>query len=160
MDPLEGVRLVVINPESTAVYSGMLPGFLAGQYIADELFIDVAALCKQAGARFIRGSLKRVDAATKTLTIRHQALTNSRELCIPYDYAVLNTGAAPADSFPSTHPGCYYVKPIRELLIDLPRIDEKMRGGNRSMVIAGGGAAGIELAFAFRSRYGPDATIT
>jgi len=160
MDPLEGVRLVVINPESTAPYSGMLPGFLAGQYIADELFIDVAALCKQAGARFIRGSLKRVDAATKTLTIRHQALTNSRELCIPYDYAVLNTGAAPADSFPSTHPGCYYVKPIRELLIDLPRIDEKMRGGNRSMVIAGGGAAGIELAFAFRSRYGSDATIT
>lgn len=160
MEPLEDVRLVVINPESTAVYSGMLPGFLAGQYIADELFIDVAALCKQAGARFIRGSLKRVDAASKTLTIRHQALTNSRELCIPYDYAVLNTGAAPADSFPSTHPGCYYVKPIRELLIDLPRIDEKMHGGNRSMVIAGGGAAGIELAFAFRSRYGPDATIT
>ena len=160
MDPLEGVLLVVINPESTAPYSGMLPGFLAGQYIADELFIDVAALCKQAGARFIRGSLKRVDAATKTLTIRHQALTNSQELCIPYDYAVLNTGAAPADSFPSTHPGCYYVKPIRKLLIDLPRIDERMRGGNRSMVIAGGGAAGIELAFAFRARYGSDAAIT
>jgi selenide,water dikinase len=160
MDPLEGVRLVVINPESTAPYSGMLPGFLAGQYIADELFIDVAALCKQAGARFIRGSLERVDTASKMLLIRHQAFPNVRELYIPYDYAVLNTGAAPADSFPSTHAGCYYVKPIRELLIDLPRIDERMRRGNRSMVIAGGGAAGIELAFAFRARYGSDATIT
>ena len=160
MDPLKGVRLVVINPESTAPYSGMLPGFLAGQYIADELFIDVAALCKQAGARFIRGSLERVDTASKMLLIRHQAFPNVRELYIPYDYAVLNTGAAPADSFPSTHAGCYYVKPIRELLIDLPRIDERMRRGNRSMVIAGGGAAGIELAFAFRARYGSDATIT
>ena len=160
MDPLESVRLVVINPESTAPYSGMLPGFLAGQYIADELFIDVAALCKQAGARFIRGSLERVDTASKMLLIRHQAFPNVRELYIPYDYAVLNTGAAPADSFPSTHAGCYYVKPIRELLIDLPRIDERMRRGNRSMVIAGGGAAGIELAFAFRARYGSDATIT
>ena len=160
MDPLEGVRLVVINPESTAPYSGMLPGFLAGQYIADELFIDVAALCKQAGARFIRGSLERVDTASKMLLIRHQAFPNVRELYIPYDYAVLNTGAAPADSFPSTHAGCYYVKPIRELLIDLPKIDERMRRGNRSMVIAGGGAAGIELAFAFRARYGSDATIT
>jgi selenide,water dikinase len=160
MDPLEGVLLVVINPESTAPYSGMLPGFLAGQYIADELFIDVAALCKQAAARFIRGSFERVDTASKTVIVRHQALPNARELCIPYDYAVLNTGAAPADSFPSTHPGCYYVKPIRKLLIDLPRIDERMRGGNRSMVIAGGGAAGIELAFAFRARYGSDAAIT
>ena len=160
MDPLEGVRLVVINPESTVPYSGMLPGFLAGQYRGNELFIDVAALCKQAGARFIRGSLEKVDAASKTLLIRHQALTNARELCIPYDYAVLNTGAAPADSFPSTHAGCYYVKPIRELLKDLPRIDERMQGKNRSLVIAGGGAAGIELAFAFRARYGSDAKMT
>ena len=160
MDPLEGVRLVVINPESTVPYSGMLPGFLADQYRDNELFIDVAALCKQAGARFIRGSLEKIDAASKTLLIRHQALTNARELCIPYDYAVLNTGAAPADSFPSTHADCYYVKPIRELLKDLPRIDERIRGKSRSLVIAGGGAAGIELAFAFRARYGSDAKMT
>ena len=160
MEPLDSVQLVVINPESTAPYSGMLPGFLAGQYAADELFIDVAALCKQAGARFIRGSLEQIDASAKILSVKHQALSNSRQLRIPYDYAVLNTGAAPAESFPSTHPACHYVKPIGHLLRDLPLIDEMMRDNNRSMVIVGGGAAGIELAFAFRARYGFDAAIS
>jgi selenide,water dikinase len=160
MEPLDGLQLVVINPESTAPYSGMLPGFLAGQYAADDLFIDVAALCKQAGVRFIRGSLEQIDASAKILYVRHQALSNSRQLRIPYDYAVLNTGAAPAESFPSTHPACHYVKPIGQLLRELPLIDEKMREKSRSMVIVGGGAAGIELAFAFRARYGFDAEIS
>ncbi|MEK9670239.1 MAG: selenide, water dikinase SelD [Gammaproteobacteria bacterium] len=160
MDPLDGIRLVVINPESTAPYSGMLPGFLAGQYASGDLFIDIAALCTRAGARFIRGTLDRVDAASKTLTIRHQALPNSDLLTVGYDFAVLNTGAAPAESFPSSHHSCYYVKPIRNLLADLPRIDETMREANRSMVIVGGGAAGIELAFAFRARYGVNTRIS
>lgn len=160
MDPLVGLQLVVINPESTAPYSGMLPGFLAGQYASTDLFIDVAALCKRAGARFIRGSLDSIDAVSKRLSIRHHALSNSQKLIIRYDYAVLNTGAAPAESFPSSHSDCHYVKPIRNLLTDLPRIDERMQGSNCSMVIVGGGAAGIELACAFRARYGLSVAIS
>ena len=83
MDPLDGVRLVVINPGSTAPYSGMLPGFLAGQYSASDMFIDIAALCRRAGARFIRGSLEQVDAASKVLNIRHQALPDGERLKCP-----------------------------------------------------------------------------
>ena len=71
MEPIDHVRLIVINPDSTAPYSGMLPGYLAGQYFLNDLFIDFAALCKQAGAHLIRGSLERVDAETKTLHISH-----------------------------------------------------------------------------------------
>ena len=71
MDPLDGVRLVVINPIYRPVF-GMLPGFLAGQYSASDMFIDIAALCRRAGARFIRGSLEQVDAASRILNIRHQ----------------------------------------------------------------------------------------
>jgi selenide,water dikinase len=64
MELIDHVRLIVINPDSTAPYSGMLPGYLAGQYSLNDLFIDIAALCKQAGAHLIRGSLERVDAET------------------------------------------------------------------------------------------------
>ena len=46
----------------------MLPGFLSGQYREDELFIDIGRLCKQAGARLIRGSLERVDTDLRRLT--------------------------------------------------------------------------------------------
>ena len=160
MDPLDGVRLVVINPGSIAPYSGMLPGFLAGQYSASDMFIDIAALCRRAGARFIRGSLEQVDAASKVLNIRHQALPDGERLSVHYDFAVLNTGAASDECFPSSHQAIHYVKPIQNVLVDLPRIDETMREGNKSMVIVGGGAAGIELAFAFRVRYGSAAKIS
>ena len=160
MEPLDHVRLVVINPDSTAPYSGMLPGYLAGQYSLDDLFIDIAGLCKQAGAQLIRGSLERIDVKTKTLHIRHQASLDCETLSFRYDYAVLNTGAAPAKSFPVSHPDCYYVKPIRNLLADLPRMDSVLSEAHRSLVIVGGGAAGIELAFAFRARFGPDVGIT
>ena len=68
----------------------MLPGYLAGQYSLDDLFIDIAGLCKQAGAQLIRGSLERIDVKTKTLHIRHQASLDCETLSFRYDYAVLN----------------------------------------------------------------------
>ena len=52
------------------------------------------------------------------------------------------------------------MKPIRNLLADLPRIDSVLSEAHRSLVIVGGGAAGIELAFAFRARFGPKVSIT
>ena len=158
-DPLPDVRLVVINPESTTPYSGMLPGFLSHHYTEEELFIDVAALCSQAGARFIRASLCAVDSIKQTLTVHHQAVS-STPLTLKFDNCVLNTGASPADSFPSRHPHCYYVKPIRDLLRVLPFLDQAIKVPNPSLAIVGGGAAGIELAFSFRERYGRDCEIT
>jgi selenide,water dikinase len=159
MDPLPDVRLVVINPEATTPYSGMLPGFLSRHYTEDELFIDIAALCSQAGARFIRGSLHSIDPVARTLTIHHQVVSSS-PLTLKFDNCVLNTGASPADSFPNRHRHCYYVKPIRDLLRVLPILDQTINVPDPSLAIVGGGAAGVELAFAFRERYGRDCEIT
>lgn len=159
VDPLPDVRLVVINPESTTLYSGMLPGFISRHYTEDELFIDIAALCSQAGARFIRGSLHAVDSVERTLTVHHKVVS-STPLILKFDNCVLNTGASPADSFPNRHRHCYYVKPIRGLLRVLPILDQIVNDPDPSMAIVGGGAAGVELAFAFRKRYGPDCEIT
>ena len=160
MEPLVGTRLVVVNPYSVTPYSGMLPGFLSGQYREDELFIDIGRLCKQAGARLIRGSLEHVDTDLRRLTIRHQVRFHQAELQIDFDTCVLNTGAIPGHDFPTTHPHYYPVKPIRELLIALPQIDQQMSRDGASMVVVGGGAAGIELAFAFRTRFGSAACVT
>ena len=160
MEPLDGTRLVVVNPYSVTPYSGMLPGFLSGQYREDELFIDIACLCKEAGARFIRGSLAKVDTDLRRLTIRHQVEFNETELQIGFDICVLNTGAIPGHDFPTKHPHYYPVKPIRELLAALPQIDQQMSPDGASMVVVGGGAGGIELAFAFRTRFGSAARVT
>jgi selenide,water dikinase len=41
MDPVPGVRLSVALDRPMAAYSGMVPGFVAGQYERHELEIDV-----------------------------------------------------------------------------------------------------------------------
>ena len=106
------------------------------------------------------GRLNKLTLPRRILNIRHQALPDGERLSVHYDFAVLNTGAASDECFPSSHRAIHYVKPIQNVLVDLPRIDETMQEGDRSMVIVGGGAAGIELAFAFRARYGSAAKIS
>ena len=42
--PLEDSVLTVFDPNPKPVYSGMVPGFVAGQYTRDEVEIDLAHL--------------------------------------------------------------------------------------------------------------------
>ena len=60
-DPPPGARLMLIVDRPVAVYSGMVPGFVAGQYAAAELEIDAAALARQAGAEVVIGAAVRVE---------------------------------------------------------------------------------------------------
>jgi selenide,water dikinase len=39
-----------VNPGPHAIYSGMLPGLIAGHYALDDCRIDLARLCRFAGA--------------------------------------------------------------------------------------------------------------
>src|SRR2546427_5757640 len=54
MDPVPGVRLTVVVDRPVAVYSGMVPGFVAGQYRPGGPQIDARALGLPAGARVLR----------------------------------------------------------------------------------------------------------
>src|SRR5258707_14057286 len=53
MAPVPGARLTLVVDRPIAVYSGMVPGFVAGQYSRDALVIDVRPLALRAGARCI-----------------------------------------------------------------------------------------------------------
>lgn len=159
MHPNPTVRLIVVAPESHAPYSGMLPGFLARAYTEDALFLDVAGLTEQAGGWFIRGELVALDADRRVIQVRRPATLGGELLPeIHYDWASINTGAAPRDAFPSTHAHLFYVKPLKHLLDQLPQIDATLEGPGKSLIVVGGGAAGIELALAFRVRH-PKSTI-
>src|SRR2546430_12919176 len=65
MDPPPGVRVTVVVDRPVAVYSGMVPGFVAGQYRQDELEIDVRPLCMRAGARFIVAAATGLDLSQR-----------------------------------------------------------------------------------------------
>jgi len=48
MSPVPGTRLTLVVDRPIAVYSGMVPGFVAGQYSREDLEIDVRPLALRA----------------------------------------------------------------------------------------------------------------
>src|SRR2546425_6586618 len=61
MDPPPGVRVTVVVDRPVAVYSGMVPGFVAGQYRHGELEIDGRPPCMRAGARLLLAAATGLD---------------------------------------------------------------------------------------------------
>ena len=49
--------ITLINRRSTALYSGMVPGLIAGIYQRDELAIDLRQLCDRAGVAFVEAEI-------------------------------------------------------------------------------------------------------
>ena len=50
--PTRGV--VLVNRHPTALYSGMVPGLIAGIYRQDELSLNLPHLCYRAGVAFVQ----------------------------------------------------------------------------------------------------------
>jgi selenide,water dikinase len=138
-EPLDGARFALVTPRARQVYSGMLPGVVAGHYRRDEAEIDVARLAARAGAEFIEGEVVSFDAQGRTATLREGAE-------LEFDCASLNAGSLADTAIPGSAEHAVPVKPFDELLERL-----ELSAGKHLAVI-GGGAAGVELAMATRQR--------
>src|SRR5690349_301732 len=69
MAPVPGARLTLVVDRPIAVYSGMVPGFVAGQYPREDLEIDVRPLALRAGARCIVAAATGVDLDARRLLL-------------------------------------------------------------------------------------------
>jgi selenide,water dikinase len=142
------VQVVVDRP--IAVYSGMVPGYVAGQYQATELEIDVPRLCSWAGVDCTVGKVIRIDA-----TARKIELADGNRL--PYDLASVNIGSTVAGlDLPGIRQFAIPTRPISELIRRTDEILAKARDRVEEspfqVVVVGGGAGGVELAFTFQQR--------
>ena len=80
--------VVLVTPGRAATYSGMLPGWMAGDYPLPEIQIDVATLAEWAGVRVVLGSITGLDAVRRNLV-----LADGRTM--PYDLLSLDVGSEP-----------------------------------------------------------------
>ncbi len=135
-NPLHGATITLVSPRATQLYSGMVPGVLAGHYSEAEAGIDLADLAARAQCDFIEDSLAGIDAAARSVT-----LEGGQRL--QYDLLSLNVGSRVEASSPGAVRHAMPVKPFENLL---------SLGPLRHVAIAGGGAAGVELAMALRYR--------
>jgi selenide,water dikinase len=134
--PLYGARITLVSPLAKQVYSGMLPGILAGHYRRAEAEIDIAALAERGYIEFEQGAIERLDAERRLAFLK-----DGRSL--GYDFASLNVGSRVDASLPGAE-HALAVKPFDEFLARL-RLAERV-------AVAGAGAAGAELGMALRHR--------
>jgi selenide,water dikinase len=148
MRPIPGVRLTLVTPQPESVYSGMLPGVVAGLYRAEQARIDLFPLARFAGARVFLSTATGIDLA------RREVLCDGRPP-VPYDLLSLDVGATPriAD-VPGASSHAIPLKPISGLLARIDAILDRARarGGAARVAVVGGGAGGTELAFALAQR--------
>jgi len=153
MAPMNGVRLSVVLDRPTAVYSGMVPGFVAGDYAAAELEIDVVPLARRAGARVVLAPALSIDPEARRIELRGRPP-------LRYDVASLDVGATVRGlDLPGVREHALATRPIgrfvREVLARVERLDKEPgeRGAERARVaVVGGGAAGLELALTLEAR--------
>lgn len=142
-------QVILVSPSRHAPYSGMLPGYIAGQYRFEEFNIDLAALCESRGVRFIEAAATGIDT-----DLRRVSLSNGNVV----DYYLLSIDIG---STPSLPPGVgngvssgVSVKPIASFTQRLAQLDALAadHAGSLRLAVIGQGLAGVEVAFALRRR--------
>lgn len=141
MKPLAGARLTLINPDATAPYTGMLPGFVAGHYGREALEIDLVRLARFAGARMIFGRVAGIDRAAKRLTIPGRAP-------VAYDFASIDVGVT--SDMPDLPGFAEYGIAAKPLGTFAARWQAHLAGDAGPVAVIGGGVAGVELALAMQ----------
>ena len=68
--PEPGVEIVLVSPAQATPYSGMLPGLVAGHYRHADCHIDLPALCRFAGARFVQDAVTGLPNACRSVLLQ------------------------------------------------------------------------------------------
>lgn len=137
-EPLHGARFALVSPRAKQIYSGMLPGVIAGHYRRLEAEIDLARLAEAAYVEFIEGEVAKLEPERKVATLKDGAE-------LEYDLVSLNVGSLVERTIPGA--GLALAAKPFEAFFDKLRTVKVNR-----VAIAGAGAAGAELAMALRHR--------
>jgi selenide,water dikinase len=147
LQPVDGWRITLVSPFPRLIYSGMVPGVIAGHYALDDCAIDLAALCKRAGAVFRKTSASLVDPSR-----REVALADGRSA--GYDLLSLDIGAKVGlGRARGVEQHAVVIRPLEHAVEAWDRVVARAtRGSLGSVTVVGAGAAGVEIALAMDHR--------
>ncbi|GMN03004.1 FAD-dependent oxidoreductase [Erythrobacter sp. MTPC3] len=142
---LPAERTTLVTPSRHLRYSGMVPGWISGQYDRDTGLVDVAALARRAGTDLVLDRCSGIDLAARCALLAGGG-------SVSFEIASIDTGGVGQ---------AHRVLDADDRLIDIRPIDafvDKLETrlavleGSPEIAVIGGGAGGVELAFAMRNR--------
>ncbi|WP_411868582.1 selenide, water dikinase SelD [Vulcanococcus limneticus] len=146
--------ITLVSRHSTALYSGMVPGLVAGLYRRDACAIDLRRLCAEAGVTFVRAEITGLRPQERELLLAGRPPLRFDRLSLDVGaVTAVGAGASEADGAggagesPEAWELPMPVKPLEPFLAWC-----QSRSSDVPLRIRGGGAAAVELALAFRAR--------
>lgn len=127
------LETTIVSLEERHFYSGMTPGYLAGQYTVDDISSNVPAIARRAGAACVIGGACRLDPAGRRVVLQDGRV-------LPYDLVSFNIG--------SLCIGADDEDARSRLKQRIEAVAEPRGGAPARVVIIGAGAGGVEVACA------------
>jgi pyridine nucleotide-disulfide oxidoreductase family protein len=144
--PMPAAQVTLVSPFAASLYSGMVPGVVAGHYDAAACAIPLAPWAERARVQRVESAAVTLDAAT-----RRVGLADGSSL--DYDVLSLDAGATmDRDAIPGAREHAMFVRPIEHFLHLCEPFFALAGERPLSVVVVGGGAGGVELALALQHR--------
>lgn len=142
----DNVQILVIDPQSRAPYTGMLPGYVAGHYQTDELYVDIETLTKRVGGEFVAEKVTHIDP--------DQQIVRTANKTYSYDMLSVDIGIhASLPELPGFQEYAVGVKPLGAFATAWQQLcDDVVSVEKQDIVVLGGGVGGVEVALAMRHR--------
>lgn len=148
--PPRDVEVVLVTPSDRLVYTGMLPGWIAGHYTLPELTIPLAPLAEAARAVLLQRRIVGLD-------LEHRTVRTDRSELIEFDLLSIASGpAVDFDSIPGSRDFALPVRPLDNFIEGWARIHSHALTTEMPLrlTVIGAGAGGVEIALAMKYRLG------
>jgi pyridine nucleotide-disulfide oxidoreductase family protein len=144
--PVAGLQATLVTPYARQMYSGMVPGLLAGHYAAEDCAIPLRPLAEAAGVRWCQGRAVALDAAARQIRLADGQV-------LSFELLSIDTGPEMArDAIPGAAEHGLFVRPIEDFVQRIEAVLARAARQPLRVAVVGGGAAGFELAMALAYR--------
>lgn len=150
--PFNEVDVILISPGERQMYSGMLPGWVAGHYALEECMISLPPLAARAGVTFRQTTASAIDFS------RNEVLCEDGQ-AISFDLLSIDTGpVANLSTVAGLAEHAIAIRPIDAFIESYEKLAEiiaprHQRGERTRVAFVGAGAGGVELALAMQQRF-------
>ena len=146
--PLDGWQVRLVTPFRRQIYSGMLPGWVAGHYAIEECAIALDALAERAGVALTVTACTGLDLSANTVACADGST-------VAFDLLSIDTGPEPAlHGLAGARDHALPIRPIEGFVAAWPGLVDRIARQREpfALVVLGAGAAGVELALAIHRR--------